>query len=250
MNIRSPWVLAMLVLGAPAPPCLAETSAPGVVAQPEVVPGDEWVYRITTDRRGKFSEESADSVVKRVTATTLLLSTTQPGSDSPPRESLVGRDWDRFRNVNGADVVVNRPLDFPLSVGKHWDSAYSEDNPNAAHSREIWRVTYTVVGWETVDTPAGKFQTLKVEGEGDWKAITRPGAVAMSAAQPGAVMSGARTSAARTVVGRLYRVLYYAPAVKRWVKSDEEIYDTNSVRSERIEAVLQSFKPGAAPSGM
>jgi len=247
MNIRSPWALALLVLGAPATPALA---APAIVAQPDIVAGDEWVYRITTDRGGKFSEETVDSVVKRVTPATVLMSSTQPGSDAPPREVLVGRDWSRFRNVNGSDTVVNHALDFPLSLGKHWYLEFSENNPNPGHSRETRGLTYVVTGWETVETPAGKFQTLKIEGEGSWKATTRPGSVAMSAAQPGAVGSSARTTTAQTITGRLYQVFWYAPAAKRWVKSDEEIYNVSSVRSERVEAVLQSFKPGPTPAGM
>jgi len=249
--MRAPpiWILALGALGATTTPPAAINTTPVAVAQPSIVPGDEWVYRISTERGAKFSEETTDEVIKRVSATTMLISVAPLGFDTTPREFLVGRDWTRFRNVNGSDTVVNHVVDFPLSVGKHWDVEYSEDNPSPSNSHEWRRLTYTVTGWETVETPAGKFQTLKIEAEGSWKATTRPRAVAAGAAQPGAADSSARTIAAQNIVGRLYQVFWFAPAVKRWVKSDEEIYNPSSIRSERVEAVLQSFKPGTAHPG-
>ena len=46
---------------------------------------------------------------------------------------------------------------------------------------------------------------------------------------------------AETVTGRLYQA-WYAPEVKREIKSVEENYDTNGVRSARFTNELESYK--------
>ena len=50
----------------------------------------------------------------------------------PPKELLAGADASRSlsRSVNGRQTVVNRPLAFPLNIGKSWIVEYSEDHPN------------------------------------------------------------------------------------------------------------------------
>ena len=79
-----------------------------------------------------------------------------------------------MRDMNGKETVVNRPLAFPLSAGKTWDVQYTEEHPNRAHRSEQWNNTFRVVGYETVEVPAGKFNSLKVEAEGHWTAELEP----------------------------------------------------------------------------
>jgi hypothetical protein len=50
-------------------------------------------------------------------------------------------------------------------------------------------------------------------------------------------------TAERQVTGRLYKAFWYAPEVKRWVKSVEEHYSNGGVRDERYTQKLASFKP-------
>jgi hypothetical protein len=50
----------------------------------------------------------------------------------------------------------------------------------------------------------------------------------------------------RQVTGRLYKAFWYAPEVKRWVKSVEEYYSNGGVRNERYTQELESFKAGDA----
>ncbi len=47
---------------------------------------------------------------------------------------------------------------------------------------------------------------------------------------------------AETVTGRLYQAYWYAPAVKREVKSVEENYDTSGVRNARFTNELESYR--------
>ena len=214
------------------------------IPAPDIRAGDEWVYRITTDRTSAFHEETAAIVVDGVTPSAVQLAIRQPGSDKPPLRMLMGRDWSRFRAVNGADTVVARPLDFPLSVGRRWTTRYTELNPNAEHASEEWRTNWSVDGWETVETPAGTFRAMKIVGEGSWTAVVNGGAVGVAAVNRGAGLasSSSRIVPQSTASGRLYRVFWYAPEVKRWVKSEEDTYSSTAERSEQVIATLQSYK--------
>jgi hypothetical protein len=162
---------------------------------------------------------------------------------------LSNLDWSRFRNVDGVETTVNRPFAFPLVQGKHWEIDYTESNPNPAHRSEHFHSTYTVVGWEQVKVPAGTFNALKIEGDGNWTAVLAP-AVGV-ASQSRVTGSGATTVmqsqkvSPQTVSGRTYKLFYYVPAVKRWVKSVEEYYSGGEVRTERYTDELESFKPAS-----
>ena len=50
------------------------------------------------------------------------------------------------------------------------------------------------------------------------------------------------TSAAHRAEGRTYKAFWYAPAVRRWVKSVEEYYGSNGERSERTPSELESYQ--------
>jgi hypothetical protein len=160
---------------------------------------------------------------------------------------LVGLDWSRIRDVNGKQTVVNRPLLFPLSDKKSWDVSYTEQNPNKDHKSERFSHHFNVVGYETVDVPAGKFRALKIESDGEWDARTAPGQSVVQGAQTGqggtTMVTKLQNAAERDVSGRLYKAFWYVPEVKRWVKSVEEYYSSSGVRTERYSEELESFKP-------
>ncbi len=108
------------------------------------------------------------------------------------------------------------------------------------------RLKYRVVGWEDIEVPAGKFKALKIEADGSWTGEIAPKTAATIATQAGEQGVSAVTQTvkvtAETVTGRLYRAIWYAPEVKREVKSVEENYDTNGVRSARFTNELESYK--------
>jgi len=166
---------------------------------------------------------------------------------NPPSEILLNADWSRFRSIGGHETVTYKPLSFPLTATKTWDLAYTDDHPsNTAHKSEQRQLHYRVVGWEELEVPAGKFKALKIEAEGTWSGEVAPKVAASIATQAGA--EGTTTAAqtvnitARTVEGRLYFASWYVPDVKRAVKSIDEYYDTNGIRSERDTVELESFK--------
>jgi hypothetical protein len=227
-------------------------ASPASLGPPTVNVGDTWTYRTTTERGAAgWSQTDEEIKVTRVTPTAILVATKPNGSTQPPKEVLVGPDWSRMRDVNGKETVVNRPLSFPLSDDKSWDVVYTEENPNKHHKSEKFDNHFRVVGYETVEVPAGKFRALKIESEGHWQAQVAPGQSIAQGAETGQGGATLVTQVQKTeehqTSGRLYKAFWYVPEVKRWVKSVEEYYSSGGVRNERYSQELESFKPADTP---
>lgn len=218
--------------------------------QPKVKAGDTWVYQLTTEKAPNgWIQTRNELIVERTTSSAIYLNVKQLGSTQPSNEIFLGLDWSRVRNVNGKETLVNRPLAFPLTVGKTWDLGFEEHQPNRQFTSEQRNRKYTVIGYETVEVPAGKFTALKVESEGQWIAELAPAQNVVQSAQSG--QNGAslatqvqKIQAGTKVMGRLYSVMWYAPEVKRWVKSVEEEYNSAGSRGARYTSELVSFKVG------
>ena len=214
---------------------------------PTVKSGDNWVYRVTTERGPQgWVQNDQDISVEHADATTIFLSVKQSGSQQAPIEQLVDADWSRSRDVNGKQQVVNRPFAFPLEVGKKWELKYTETNPNRQHLSESFQSGYTVVGWEDIEVPAGKFKALKIEVEGNWTAVVAPAnqvaAQALNTPGSSAMLLQSNRVTPHTVSGRSYAAFWYVPSVKRFVKSVEEYYSSKGIRSERYTNELVSDK--------
>ncbi|HLW23456.1 MAG TPA: hypothetical protein VKT22_03725 [Steroidobacteraceae bacterium] len=217
------------------------------VNAPAIKAGDTWTYRETTEKGVSGWNQSRDEVtISRVTASSIYYMLKPAGSTQPPRESISGLDWSRARDVNGKETIVNRPLYFPLTVGKSWQIEYTEQHPTKTHKSEQWNHKYTVVGFETVEVPAGQFNAVKVESEGHWTAELEPMQTVVQGAQSTADSTSMVTQAQRTrsepVTGRTYKAFWYSPEVKRWVKAVEEYYSAGGVRNERYTQELESYK--------
>ena len=79
-------------------------------------------------------------------------------------------DWAKFRGLNGVETVVNRPLAFPLALGKSWNVNYAENNPNPRFVREIDRhhLQSRSDGGDLDERASAPFKALKIEGKGNW----------------------------------------------------------------------------------
>jgi len=125
------------------------------------------------------------------------------------------------------------------------DRMNTEQNPNSAHKWEKFDSKYTVVGWEQIEVPAGKFRALKIEAEGHWQAEIAPGQTVTQSGQSGdnatTLVTQVQKSTEKVTSGRTYRAFWYVPEVKRWVKSVEENYSSGGTRSERDTLELESF---------
>ena len=135
---------------------------------------------------------------------------------------------------------------FPTVVGQNLEPEYTEQHPNKVFASQKWSSQYRVVGVETVEVPAGKFQAIKVEAEGDWVAQLEPTQTITQAVQTQqgdtAMITHAQKTGPTQLTGRTYKAFWYVPEIGRWVKSVEEYYGSNGVRNERYTAELESYK--------
>lgn len=214
---------------------------------PGVKAGDTWTYRSTVEKGSTGWSQTHDEVsVSRVTASTIYFSQKQIGSTQPTKEVFAGADWGRVRDVNGKETLVNKPFSFPLSIGKTWEVQFTEQHPNRVHKFEQLNSKFTVVGYENVEVPAGKFNALKIEAEGRWVAEMEPAQTVVQGAQMTQNGTSTVTEIKKTTSdlasGRLYKAYWYVPEVKRWVKYVEENYGNGGARNERFTGELESFK--------
>ena len=233
------FTLSGIVLSAS---CLAQA-----IDAPVLKTGDDWIYKNTTEiGANNWTQTKLEVKVVRVTASSLYYSDKVSGSSQAERESIAGTDWSRIRSVNGKETVVNRPFSFPLTKGKTWEINYKEDHPNSQHIYEQWTTKYTVVGYETIEVPAGKFNALKIEAEGNWIAENSPAQSVVQGASTntdGAILlTQVQKAVSGPITGRTYRAFWYVPEIKRWVKSVEEYYSSGGQRSSRYTGELESFK--------
>ena len=214
---------------------------------PVVKSGDQWTYQNTVETGPSGWKQSHDTItVVRTTSSSIYYTVQAKGAPTGPVEVIAGTDWSRIRNVDGKETTVNRSLAFPLQPGKTWDVSFTEHNPNKAHTVEQLDTHYKVIGYETVEVPAGKFNAIKIEAEGQWNAELAPMSNVTQAANTSAGGTTMVTQVQRTqpgkATGRTYKAMWYVPEVGRWVKSIEEYYNSGGVRSQRFTAELESYQ--------
>jgi hypothetical protein len=217
------------------------------VEAPDLKAGDRWVVTDTIEQGAQgWLRKNQVLTIERVQSDGMLVATKEDGSSQSPTEKIVGLDWSRSRDINGKQEVVNRPLAFPLKPGKKWVVEYTELNPNQRHSSETLHCEYVVTGWEDIQVPAGSFKAMKIECDGQWTAVMAPtvatGSRAVGNANGVTMVSQSQRVAPRTFSGRLYEAFWYVPSQKRFVKSVEEYYNSNSVRTQRFTEELVSSK--------
>ncbi|MDO9711358.1 hypothetical protein [Paracraurococcus lichenis] len=227
--------------------CAAASAAAETVGPPRLAEGDSWTYASTVETRPAGWRQSREEItITRTGSDSIVVRQQTLGAPRPPIERLQRPDWSLARSVNGQEVVVARPLAFPLSVGKSWTVDYTEQNPSPQQSSVRRQMTYRVLGWEEVTVPAGTFRALKIEGEGSWTAVLAPAQTAMvggrSDAGGSTVVTQTRRSGETTVTGRAYKAFWYVPEVRRWVRSVEESFGSNGLRGDSYRDELESFR--------
>lgn len=233
--------------------CAASSFAQATQASlPNLKEGDRWVLQLTQERSPNlWSQNKYEVKVLRVSSKDMLILSKQAESTQPGREQLVGRDWSEFRNLDGVETTVYKPLAFPLKPGASWDVNFTHNHPNKDAKSVSLDLKYTVVGNEDVTVPAGQFNAIKIEGEGRWSDELEPTrAVTQGARSTGDDTTMVSEASARPAIkrgGRMYRQMWYVPAVKRWVKAVEEQYQPDGSRFERKTFELVSFDVGDAP---
>ena len=172
--------------------CAAQ--APAQVSKPEVKVDDRWVYRLT-DKRRKPPSMIYEMRVSFVDARAIHAVIERQGGQREA-DATWTREWNAVVAPDEGVVEVEKGMfQFPLSPGQQYPAAWEMRRPRAGafHVRHERRVT--IVGWEEVEVPAGKFRALKIQADGHFRRFDK---VASDEAR---------------------NTFWYAPQVKRWVKS-------------------------------
>lgn len=219
---------------------------------PSIKEGDRWVYSVKAEQNqnGALTASSRrfEAWIVRVGSHSFVMANKAGDSNLPPHEASLNPDWSTSAVFNGEEKVVSRPYAFPLSPGKSWDSDSTQPHPAPGVKSLRNKVHYTVLGWEEVTVPAGKFKALKIEMEGTWfKEFDAQGPSANSTVHTSGAgqMATVTSQPAHTpdpVGGRMYKLTWYVPEVKRDVKTISEDYGPTGTVIHRTTAELESYK--------
>ena len=170
--------------------------------QPTYKVGDSWQYEFISRRLARSGCQYRLSV-DQVSERNILLRAASPMScevsliganDIVPRDDPV-RVFDLNLNPLFHSVEGRRWLDFPLFKGKTWSQIWKQDGPRGWTYESA--ITASVDAYEEVTVPAGKFDAYKIR-----LSVTYLG-----------TKIGSNTQS-----GRLTDIIWYAPAVKNFVK--------------------------------
>jgi hypothetical protein len=188
---------------------VTQTEDPGPVRV-----GDRWSYNIIDNATGNLVHAVTIAVVSMTDKD--ITARVTPLGNFLPKTAVFDHDWGRIDDgtwrVRPADAGIRKPL----QVGKEWRSEASSTNPKTGEAYSFSWVT-KVVAQEQVTTPAGTFDTYRVE------------------AKMRQVNTKDQTRAAMVT-----HTFWYAPAVKRWVKKGFEARFEGRLR-ESVSEVLTGY---------
>jgi hypothetical protein len=237
--------VAVLALAAGGP-LYAQT-----VDVPAVKEGDKWLYSVKTEQNQHgalaASTRKFEAWVIRVGSHSFVMARKAADANMPPNEVNLNPDWSTTMVVGGEEKVTARPYAFPLAPGKSWDTDTTQPHPAPGVRNLRNKLHYTVLGWEEVKVPAGTFKALKIETEGTWfKEFEPQGPSANSAVRTDqngqvATINSQPAHTPDPVGGRMYKLTWYAPEVKRDVKMLSEDYDPTGSVQHRTTTELESW---------
>jgi hypothetical protein len=182
--------LAAALIGVLAAPAAAQEALP--VERPQVQVGDRWTYqRMDYDAgkaRGRFE-------LRVVFADRGVIQVVGSGrAKGQEVDTTYTADWNAVSTAARVFYPHTGWFKFPLQAGDRYKAAYESIVPGrdlkVRNQRQV-----SVVGWEDIVVPAGKFRALKIVSEGRFQLVETG--------------SGA---------GLSRNVIWYVPAVRRWVK--------------------------------
>ncbi len=172
------------------------------IERPVVRPGDSWTYRRT-------DYETGESIVRQqqvMFANEHVIELVQNNDSGGETDITMTAEWNLVSSGNGGVYYPNSAiLKFPLRVGDSWHAQYEVKFPrrgafDVAHDREV-----KAAGWEEVTVPAGTFRALKVVSKGSFQHLDK------------------------SLAGSATEIVWYVPAVKRYVKWTYETRDFRGV---------------------
>jgi len=175
--------------------CGAQPAAP--VARPEVKVGDRWTYQRMDYDANRALGRYEMQVVFAERGVIQVVSTRESGEEEI--DTTYTADWNAVSTVSRVFYPHTGWLRFPLQIGATYKAGYE-----TVVAKKGWKTrnerTVTVVGWEDVVVPAGKFRALKVVSDGRFERLDKG-----------------------SVSGTSRNVIWYVPEIKRWAKITLEI---------------------------
>jgi hypothetical protein len=194
-------------------PCAAQTTEPAPVRV-----GDRWSYDIKDDATGDL-RHAITVVVVDINESEITTRTIIRGKDRP-QTMVFDRDWGRIDDGNWKLHPAGIGIKTPLQVGKEWRSDANAMNLQSGVAFRASGVA-KVVGEEQVTTPAGTFDTYRVD-----------------------TMVRLLNSRDQTKSQTWTFVFWYAPAVNRWVRRKTEARSEGRLRDSFVDELTEySRKP-------
>ena len=185
-------------------------------SRPVAKVGDVAVYAVEQRADKRSFDETV--TVTLVDQTHIKSSHVRPNRNPPEREGVVTLDWATV--VSGASGTRFDPpivgFKFPLAVGDGWKSSFVGEAANNSKSKTD--LEFKVVAREKVNTPAGEFDTFRIESDGWINGVSWSGAIRMS------------------------DVRWYAPSIGRVVRSEYKDFRGGQLWNNTV-SELKSFKP-------
>ncbi len=200
------------------------------VARPDLEVGERWVW--SAHEVGAHASDDTTVIERVVTAVSgdraeLKQLTLHPVTRRPTgaaQTRVVKRSvWHLEPNTRSRGEI--KALVFPLTMGKNWEYEYWLGG-RERDAVTAYRYRARVDGVESVRTPAGRFETLRVTHEGRW---SRP------------VMEQGRPVERSGEVRTTY---WYAPAVGTWVRLEVDLRKPDGSRDLGIVQELVEYDVG------
>ena len=186
------------------------------IAEPEYNVGDKWTYQ-TTDNMTRLEPVRSNMEFVRREGDTLTFKYTNLGNNET-KMLIYTAGLQACRRMDGSSPrVCENTLSFPLHVGDK--RSYSDfPSPNKQGSSSASCVN---VGMERVTVIAGQFEAMKIECGGFW--WSKP-----------------------AFTGPFKEVVWYAPSVRRVVKSEFQDRDSRNTAHVNFTTDLVGFSPAKA----
>jgi hypothetical protein len=183
----------------------------------EVQVGDAWVYDnkdgITGLPIGTYTSLVAEISPKEIVTNVIVRGRSDRGL------VVFDHDWNRFvLNNQKFDPNDGTGVHWPLAVGKEWRSTYTTRNTQTGVNTRSSSLS-KVVAQETITTPAGTFETFKIDRQVKEYNIADP-----SRYQEGQML------------------MWFAPQINRWVRRAFIVKQEKRTTSNTVDELIQIIK--------
>jgi hypothetical protein len=177
-----------------------ESGAGAVVLWPDVKTGDCWTYRrvnyLTDAIRDTYELCTTFADAKAIHSIARFEGLTEP------TDLTWTADWNPVTFSNAVQRTEAGLLQFPLKLGHEYHAIWEEEVFSMGLRTRHERIV-KLERWEEVVVPAGTFKALRIEARGTYERTW--GGISIRNSGP-----------ARSTI-------WYAPAIKRWVKRVDEV---------------------------